>query len=213
MVSAIAYRIGSQVGPCSFKAGNLNALKETILKKEVIKKTQSKAVNPPLKTSKTKKKVTTKNMSSANCFQDDSNVSMQKLAADMRKMKITLDETREQLGFVYGVLEEIAERQEIQSEWQLEVAKNIFMMGADKMLLKEKNAERMLETSAETEDMLSAIANIFGNAESALKKRSAKRKEEKIIAIKKTKDFFNGISKKDEPEQLILVMPSEDEIH
>lgn len=44
----------------------------------------------------------------------------------LRRLESLVLQTREQISFVYGAIEEIAERQQIQSSWQMDLARQFF---------------------------------------------------------------------------------------
>ncbi len=55
-----------------------------------------------------------------------SGATLTSLDKNLQVLKKMTAETREQMAFIYGVLEEIAQRQEIQSAWQIDIARQVF---------------------------------------------------------------------------------------
>lgn len=133
-------------------------------------------------------------------------------------------ETREQMAFMYAVLEEIAQRQEIQTSWQVDLAKQIF--APPKMTRTSPRARHAAQDANSPEIEISAeitagegvpqalLGEITSAAEKILQTLAEQRKETRAKGIESVKKILSEhVSPDDKAEVKIMIVPPKDEIH
>jgi hypothetical protein len=158
-------------------------------------------------------------------LKQESNPSLKTLQATLVKTQRMVAETREQMAFMYGVLEEIAQRQEIQTAWQVNLAKQIFApvvtVSKGTTSAAQGNGDfgaTEIEFATEIapgEGLPPSLAADLTNAtEKVLNSLTEKRKKAKARGIQMVQQILSeGQSKDDKPELKVMIFPHKDEIH
>jgi hypothetical protein len=156
-----------------------------------------------------------------------SQASLKSLQTTLLKTQRMVAETREQMAFMYGVLEEIAQRQEIQTSWQINLAKQMFAPvvtvakgtpapGASQGSGDFVAAEVEFTTEIAPGEGIppSLAAEITTATEKVLNSLTEKRKKAKARGIQMVQQILSeGQTKDDKPELKVMIFPHKDEIH
>lgn len=90
------------------------------------------------------------------------------LLESVRRLEKLHQQTREQLTFIYGALEEIAERQQLQSGWQMDLARQFFLpedRGGEQEVTVFTDLEAMRRLATEAHERNAALAAAAGRPE------------------------------------------------
>jgi hypothetical protein len=156
----------------------------------------------------------------------------EELLRHMDGLRVQLTETREQLAYVYGALEEIAQRQEMQASWQIDVARRLLQRPApfanamaDLRVSPAKGVaaqrqegdpaagamEQALQVAAEDETS-EAFDEILASADMLFKKLSSRSKTERVRGLKAMERILKRHNRK-EKEPMFIVLPAKMDLH
>lgn len=147
------------------------------------------------------------------------------LLAALKRTNQMMAETREQVAYLYGAIEEIAQRQEIQSHWQMTAVKQLLAASMPVPTGPQgrsfSTSDGLSEVSILTEipsgDNVSPliVSEIMKAAETAFNKLSESRSKERAQGIQALQNMVESVrapeSRTDEPT--IMVVPRRDDIH
>ncbi len=147
------------------------------------------------------------------------------LLAALKKTQQMMAETREQVAYLYGAIEELAQRQEIQSHWQISAVRQMLSSSMPvpagpqgrSFSTNDGMSEIAMLTEMPSGDNVSPliISEMMKAAETALGKLSEARSEERAQGIKALQDMVESVrapeSRTDEPT--IMVVPRRDDVH
>jgi hypothetical protein len=158
------------------------------------------------------------------------------LLKNMEGLKVQLTETREQLAYVYGALEEIAQRQEVQASWQIDVARRLLLRPvsfAAPMAEHRSHAGQggfdphqpgdAVETNAEApvgapleqpgdSEMSEAFDEILASADMLFKKLTSRNKGERVRGLKAMERILKRHKRKDK-EPMFIILPAKMDLH
>ncbi len=151
--------------------------------------------------------------------------SLATLLKALQKTQLMVAETREQMAFMYGALEELAQRQEIQSQWQLNAVKQLLSASMPTPTGTKGRSFATSDGMAEIEilsDLPSGdnvapylVSELVKSAEVALEKLNDSRSDERTKGLQTLKDLVeaNRAPENRTEEPTIMVVPRRDDVH